>query len=99
MTLRALSAVSIAALAISAFAQPAAVPAGATPAATPAVAGAAGTPAEAVPPPPPITLAREVLQSAIGLREEALRSNLAYQLLESLTTEVGPRLPVNPAAL
>jgi hypothetical protein len=99
MTLRALSAVSIAALAISAFAQPAAVPAGATPAATPAVAGAAGTPAEAVPPPPPITLAREVLQSAIGLREEALRSNLAYQLLESLTTEVGPRLAGTPGDL
>ncbi|NDE03022.1 MAG: M28 family peptidase, partial [Gammaproteobacteria bacterium] len=42
---------------------------------------------------------REVLQSAIGLREEALRSNLAYQLLESLTTEVGPRLAGTPGDL
>jgi hypothetical protein len=107
MTLRALWAVGIASLALGAFAQnPAPQPGAKAPAAqaaagsTPVPPGAAGAPAEAAPPPPPpITLPREVLQSAIGLREEALRSNLAYQLLESLTTEVGPRLAGTPGDL
>jgi hypothetical protein len=107
MTLRALWAVGIASLALGAWAQNAAPPAEAKAATAQAPAGASGATAEVVaataeavpPPPPPITLPREVVQSAIGLREEALRSNLAYQLLESLTTEVGPRLAGTPGDL
>ncbi len=37
------------------------------------------------------------LDRAANLRERALKSNLGYEILESLTTEVGPRLAGSPA--
>lgn len=37
-------------------------------------------------------LEQSVLETAASLRDTALKSSLAYELLESLTTEVGPRL-------
>lgn len=41
--------------------------------------------------PPPVLLSREALAGAIGVREVGLQSAESYQLLEELTTEVGPR--------
>ncbi|CAH9065597.1 hypothetical protein PSECIP111951_03745 [Pseudoalteromonas holothuriae] len=35
----------------------------------------------------------EQLEQVKNVREQALKSNLSWQLLESLTTEVGPRMP------
>ena len=61
----------------------AALPSTATPATSPSADPAAL--------PPPVTLSREALAGAIGVREQALRSDESYQLLESLTTEVGQR--------
>ena len=40
---------------------------------------------------PAVSLPREVVKAATQLRDTALASDEAYQLLESLTTEVGPR--------
>ena len=42
-------------------------------------------------------IAIEAKQVAAGLRETAMAGSEAYALLESLTTEVGPRLPGSPA--
>ncbi len=39
----------------------------------------------------------EALATAAGLRDQALAGSRAYALVESLTTEVGPRLPGSPA--
>jgi hypothetical protein len=49
------------------------------------------------PPLAPIVLPRDVEAIAIGLRERALASPLAFAITESLTTEVGPRLAGSPA--
>ena len=43
---------------------------------------------------PPLT--EEAIETAAMLRDEALKSDLAYDILESLTTEVGPRLAGSP---
>jgi len=40
---------------------------------------------------PAVSLPREAIKAAAQLRDTALASDEAYQLLESLTTEVGPR--------
>lgn len=37
-------------------------------------------------------LSPQTIQQAAELREQALKSDLAWDILESLTTEVGPRL-------
>lgn len=42
-------------------------------------------------------IAAEAKAVAVGLREGAIAGSGAYALLESLTTEVGPRLPGTPA--
>lgn len=42
------------------------------------------------------TLTKDDLAAATALREIALKSDLAYTLLESLTTEVGPRMAGGP---
>jgi carboxypeptidase Q len=42
------------------------------------------------------TLTKEDLAQATNLREIALKSDLAYTLLESLTTEIGPRVAGGP---
>lgn len=44
--------------------------------------------------PPPFS--QETLERAAVLREQALKSNLGYEILESLTTEVGPRMAGTP---
>ena len=41
-------------------------------------------------------LAEQAIETATMLRDEALKSDLAYDILESLTTEVGPRLAGSP---
>ncbi|MFM7396253.1 MAG: M20/M25/M40 family metallo-hydrolase [Gammaproteobacteria bacterium] len=42
-------------------------------------------------PPAPLSLSRETLAGAAVVRDQALKSDESYQLLESLTTEVGQR--------
>jgi carboxypeptidase Q len=39
---------------------------------------------------------REEISAAVGLREAALENSGAYEILESITTEVGPRLAGSP---
>lgn len=41
-------------------------------------------------------LSEEAIKTATMLRDEALKSDAAYDILESLTTEVGPRLAGSP---
>lgn len=41
-------------------------------------------------------LKKETINNAAMLRDAALKSNLAYDILESITTEVGPRLAGSP---
>ncbi len=40
----------------------------------------------------PVLLTDNQLNQVISVREQALKSNLGYEILESLTTEVGPRM-------
>ena len=54
-------------------------------------AAAAEPPPPPPPGPPPVLLSREALAGAIGVREMGLRSDEGWQILEQLTTEVGPR--------
>lgn len=42
-------------------------------------------------------LHNETIKQAAELREQALKSNIAWDVLESLTTEVGPRMAGSPA--
>jgi carboxypeptidase Q len=54
----------------------------------------AGTPQAATreTPPPKTTIPDRSIAAAAQLREQATASNLGYEIVESLTTEVGPRL-------
>jgi hypothetical protein len=50
------------------------------------------------PAPPPVTaVPQEVLRTVETLRSQALQSDLAFEIVESLTTEVGPRMAGSPA--
>lgn len=44
-------------------------------------------------PPPIVMLTEEQIETAVLLRDQALESSLAYDITESLTSEVGARLP------
>ncbi len=45
---------------------------------------------------PPVLLTNSELKQVESVREQALNSNLSYEILESLTTEVGPRMAGTP---
>jgi carboxypeptidase Q len=44
----------------------------------------------------PVLLTNSELKQVSSVREQALKSNLGYEILESLTTEVGPRMAGTP---
>jgi hypothetical protein len=46
----------------------------------------------------PTTIPAAAVKTAEQLRDKAMNDNTGYQIVESLTTEVGPRLAGSPAA-
>ena len=56
------------------------------------ILGLATLPAMAADAPKPVRIPDAAMKQAAALREQALTSDLAYRITESITTEVGPRM-------